>query len=137
MTDRTPPHAAAPTATGARALGPALVAGLRRRCPACGAGRMFSGYLSVRDACPACGEPLSHHRADDAPAWATMLVVGHVMVPAIVVAQGWPGVPTWAHMTVWPLAALGLCLALLPRIKGAIVAWQWACRMHGFGDGRP
>jgi uncharacterized protein (DUF983 family) len=39
-------------------------------------------------------------------------------------------------MTVWPLTALGLCLLLLPRIKGAIVGWQWACRMHGFDADR-
>ncbi len=120
-----------------RPFGPALAAGLRRRCPACARGALFDGYLAIRPACPACGEPLAGHRADDAPAWVTMLVVGHLMVPAILAARGIDGWPTWAHMVVWPLVALGLCLALLPRMKGAIVGWQWACRMHGFGDGRP
>lgn len=117
-----------------RPLGPALSNGLRRRCPACGTGSLFEGYLSVRSACPSCGEALHHHRADDAPAWATMLVVGHLMVPVIMVARGWLAMPTWGHSLLWPLVALGLCLALLPRIKGAIVGWQWAQRMHGFGD---
>jgi uncharacterized protein (DUF983 family) len=116
-----------------RELGPALARGFRRRCPACGEGRLFDGFLAVRAACPACGEALHHHRADDAPAWATMLVVGHAMVPAILLARQAPDVPVWAHMTLWPLVALGLCLMLLPRVKGAIVGWQWAHRMHGFG----
>lgn len=118
----------------ARPLGPALSAGFRRRCPACGKGALFTGYLTVRDSCPACGETLSHHRADDAPAWATMLIVGHLMVPLIFLVRGWGGIPTWGHMVLWPLVTLGLCLLLLPRIKGAIVGWQWAQRMHGFGD---
>jgi uncharacterized protein (DUF983 family) len=115
-----------------RPLGPAIARGLRRRCPACGEGAMFDGFLAVRPACPACGESLAHHRADDAPAWATMLVVGHVMVPVILAARG-VDLPVWAHSLLWPLLALGLCLALLPRVKGAIVGWQWSQRMHGFG----
>ena len=117
-----------------RAIRPALLKGLRRRCPACGEGALFTGYLSVRPACPRCGEVISHHRADDAPAWATILIVSHLMVPLIVLARSVTAVPTWAHMTIWPLVALGLCLALLPRVKGAIIAYQWAARMHGFGD---
>jgi uncharacterized protein (DUF983 family) len=117
-----------------RPLGPAMTRGLRRRCPACGEGAMFDGFLKVRDACPACGQALHHHRADDAPAWATMLIVGHVMVPLIFLARDIESMPVWAHMTVWPLAALGLSLAILPRLKGAIVAYQWAVRMHGFED---
>jgi uncharacterized protein (DUF983 family) len=125
MTHRAP-HAERP-------LGPALSNGLRRRCPACGTGALFDGYLAVRPSCPSCGEALHHHRADDAPAWATMLVVGHVMVPIILGARGWLALPTWAHSLLWPAVALGLCLLLLPRIKGAIVGWQWAQRMHGFG----
>ena len=63
-----------------------------------------------------------------------MLVVGHLMIPLIMAGRAVEGAPVWLHMTLWPLVALGLSLALLPRIKGAIVAWQWACRMHGFGD---
>ncbi len=116
-----------------RAAGAAMLNGFRRRCPNCGQGALFTGYLTVNAACPHCGEDLHHHRADDAPAWATMLVVGHLMVPLILFVRGVEGVPTWAHMTLWPLVALGLCLTLLPRIKGAIIGYQWAARLHGFG----
>ena len=117
-----------------RSAGPALLRGLRRLCPACGGGGLFSGYLAVRDACPACGEVYAHHRADDAPAWATMLVVGHLMVPLIMTARLWAEVPVWVHSLVWPLTALAACLLILPRVKGAVVAYQWAHRMHGFGE---
>lgn len=118
-----------------RAAGAAMLRGARGRCPRCGDGALMRGYLDVADACPACGEAFHHHRADDAPAWATMLVVGHAMVPLILAARAIAEAPTWLHMVVWPLAALAMCLALLPRIKGAIVAFQWARRMHGFGEG--
>lgn len=120
-----------------RPSGPAMLRGLRRRCPNCGQGALFTGYLAVRPECADCGEPYHHHRADDAPAWATMLIVGHLMVPLILAARAMEDTPVWVHMTVWPVVALALCLLMLPRIKGAVVGWQWAKRMHGFGDGRP
>jgi Uncharacterized protein conserved in bacteria len=114
-----------------RPAGPALLRGFRRRCPACGAAPMFRGYLAVAPACAGCGEALDGHRADDAPAWATMLIVGHLMIPIIMAARV-TDLPVWAHSLIWPLAALALCLLLLPRVKGAVVGYQWALRMHGF-----
>lgn len=116
-----------------RPIGPALLRGVSRRCPNCGEGRLFHGFLAVAPACSACGERLDGHRADDAPAWATMLVVGHLMIPVIIVARNgdWP---VWVHMTLWPLVTLGLCLLLLPSVKGAVVAVQWALRMHEFDN---
>jgi uncharacterized protein (DUF983 family) len=115
-----------------RPIGPAMRRGARLRCPACGAAPLFSGFLSVRDICDVCGEALHHHRADDAPSWATILIVAHLMVPMILTARGFSGVPVWAHSLFWPVVALALCLLLLPRVKGAIIGYQWAQRMHGF-----
>ena len=123
------PHAPRPE----RELGPALSRGLRGLCPACGDGAVFSGYLAVSPACNRCGEALHHHRADDAPAWATMLVIGHLMIPLIFAVRTVPGLPVLFHSLFWPLVAGALCVLLLRPVKGAIVAWQWAQRMHGFG----
>lgn len=115
---------------------PALLRGLRRRCPACGEGPMFDGYLKVRAACPACGEDLSHHRADDGPAYLTILIVGHLMAPlimwAFVAFRPEPAVLA----SVFAAGCVALSLFLLPRLKGMIVAIQWAKRMHGFGAAR-
>lgn len=112
---------------------PALARGFARRCPSCGKGHLFDGYLKVVSACPSCGEDLTHQRADDGPAYLTILVVGHLVVVAMHVL--------WAHFRPEPLVlatlltvlAVGLSLWLLPRFKGAIVGFQWARRMHGFG----
>jgi uncharacterized protein (DUF983 family) len=118
-----------------RPLGPALRLGWRRRCPACGAGALLNGYLRVRDACPACGEALHHHRADDGPAYLTILVVGHVMAPALLFAYATFRPDPLVLASLLSVATVALSLVLLPRFKGAIVAYQWSRRMHGFGGG--
>jgi uncharacterized protein (DUF983 family) len=129
MTDANP--AAAPE----RPLGLAVRRGLAGRCPNCGEGRLFRAYLEVNDACPACGEDYTPQRADDAPAYVTMLIVGHFIVAGIVAAEDlWPNSPVLIDAFVWAALAAGASLVLLPRIKGALVAHQWAMRMHGFGD---
>ncbi|MCJ7599730.1 MAG: DUF983 domain-containing protein, partial [Methyloceanibacter sp.] len=65
---------------GPRSVSAAIQRGLLLRCPACGQGRMFRRYLKVADQCPSCGEALHHHRADDAPPYFTIAIVGHIVV---------------------------------------------------------
>jgi len=93
---------------------------------------MFSAYLKVNDRCPACAEELHHHRADDAPPYFTILIVGHIIVAALLSVELTFGPPMWLQMVAWPILAVVLCLVLLPCIKGALVGLQWALRMHGF-----
>lgn len=118
---------------GPRAARSAVAKGWRRRCPRCGTGPMLKSYLKVRDFCPICGEALHHHRADDGPAYLTILLVGHLLAPVIHVVFAALRPDPWIMATGFCLLALTLSLALLPRIKGAIVGFQWARRMHGFG----
>lgn len=120
-------------ALGPRSLRASLVRGWRRRCPNCGGGPLFDGYVTVRRNCASCGEDLHHHRADDMPAWATILIVGHVIVAAMLVVELTWSPPIWIHWTIWPALTLLAALLLLPRIKGMIVGMQWALGMHGFG----
>jgi uncharacterized protein (DUF983 family) len=117
-----------------RPLMPALRLGWARRCPACGRGRMIQGYLAVAACCPACGTELHHQRADDGPAYLTILIVGKlVMAVYLAVYLAWQPAPWVMIALCWSLA-VALALWLLPRIKGAMVAMQWSRRMHGFGD---
>ena len=109
--------------------------GLAGRCPRCGEGRLFRAYLKVNDACPACGEDFTPQRADDAPAYITILIVGHFVVAGIVAAEDiWPNSPVLVDASVWAVLAVALSLFVLPRVKGALIGYQWAVRMHGFGD---
>jgi len=118
-----------------RPLKPALLRGWRRRCPNCGEGPMLYNYLKVHAACPACGEALHHHRADDGPAYLTILIVGHLLAPVLLVVYStWRPAPL--PMAVgFSILVVALSLYLLPRLKGGLVALQWAKRMHGFGTG--
>jgi uncharacterized protein (DUF983 family) len=91
--------------------------------------------LKVRPTCTVCKEDLSHQRADDGPAYLTILIVGHLMA----------GLMHWVFVALRPdpltmfagfaVGSVGLSLYLLPRFKGIVVAYQWAKRMHGFGGG--
>lgn len=110
----------------------ALWRGWNRRCPNCGEGKMFQGYLKVRDHCPTCGTELHHHRADDGPAYLTILIVGHLLAPVLMfVYFAWRPDPLLLSV-VLSIGCVALSLYLLPRLKGALVALQWAKRMHGF-----
>ncbi|WP_443020502.1 DUF983 domain-containing protein [Shimia sp. Alg240-R146] len=115
-----------------RPLKPALKRGWRRKCPNCGTGPMLKGYLKVRDHCSVCKQELHHHRADDGPAYLTILIVGHLMAPLLHIAfVKWRPEPL-ILFTVFAVGCVALSLYLLPRLKGCVVAFQWARRMHGF-----
>ena len=111
----------------------AMTRGWKRLCPQCGTGPMLKGYLKVRDDCPVCGEALHHHRADDGPAYLTILIVGHLMAPLIVWAFTTFRPDPMVLGTVFSIGCVALSLYLLPRLKGLMVGLQWAKRMHGFG----
>lgn len=109
-----------------------MARGWRKRCPACGTGRLYGKYLKVVDTCATCGTELHHHRADDAPPYFTMFIVGHVVIGGLLVVERKYAPDVWIHLTLWLPLTLGLSLWLLPRVKGALIGLQWAARMHGF-----
>ncbi len=116
-----------------RPLWPALARGWRRRCPKCGNGQVMKSYLKVNAACPVCREELHHHRADDGPAYLTILFVGHLMAPLLHVVFVHFRPDPLTLFTIFAVGCVGLSLYLLPRLKGAIVGYQWAREMYGFG----
>ena len=116
-----------------RPVRPAMLRGWRRRCPKCGSGPLLSGYLKVRTSCPVCDEELHHHRADDGPAYLTILIVGHILAPLILIVYTQYRPEPMVLASGLSVGCVALSLYLLPRLKGAIVGLQWAKRMHGFG----
>ena len=102
----------------------ALARGLRNRCPACGEGRIFRGWLKVVPECSACGAPLGALRSDDAPPYFTILIAGHVLVPpALMIERAWHP-PVWVHMAVWPALLAIACILILRPVKGAVIGWM-------------
>jgi uncharacterized protein (DUF983 family) len=115
----------------------AMGRGARCRCPNCGKGRLYSKYLKVVHTCDVCGTDLYHQRADDAPPYFTMLIVGHIVVGGILTLEVTYHPPTWVQLAIWLPTLVVMSLALLPIVKGALVGLQWALRMHGFGGEEP
>ena len=106
-----------------------LLTGVKRgaamRCPNCGQGKLYRKYLKVQ-ACPACGNDNARYPADDLPPYATILIVGHLVVaPLLFFPWIWQGNTAVVLATVLP-ALLILTLLFLPHVKGAAVGLLWA-----------
>ena len=130
-------NSAVPLPPAPRRVPDAMLRGAAMRCPACGEGKLYKGFLAVADRCPSCGEELHHQRADDAPPYFTMFIVGHVVVALVMAVEKAYAPELWVHALLWTPLILVLSLMLLPRIKGALIGLQWALRMHGFGGAEP
>jgi len=109
-----------------------LLRGMCGRCPACGEGKLFRAFVKVADRCSACGEDLHHHRADDFPAYLTIFLVGHLVVPLAMYVEIAYQPSYWLHALVWGPLVIILSIGLLQPMKGMIVALQWHMGMHGF-----
>ena len=107
-----------------------MLNGLMQRCPRCGEGHLFRRYLKPVESCAACGEALGHIRADDFPPYLTILVVGHIVVPLVLIS-GRAGMSSVAQFALWMPLTLGLTLLLLPRLKGAIIGLMWSMGVTG------
>lgn len=131
MPHRLPLSQPVPAPGAKRPVARSLLRGLLRRCPNCGVGTVLEGYLRVRECCPHCAEPLGHIRADDGPAYFTMLISGHVVVPLVlVIEQTWQ--PPMVPLMIGAVGGMGVLIwRLLPRIKGAVLGLMWALRLKG------
>lgn len=101
--------------------------GLKRRCPHCGEGNLFAGYLKVEETCPSCGHNNEQYPADDAAPYFTILIVGHILVPlALVVDQHWTEATTTIELAIFLPATLVLSLIVLPYAKGVVLGIEYA-----------
>ncbi len=124
------PHVQSPE----ESLATSLLRGCKRRCPNCGQGALFHAYLKPVWECSVCHEPLGHIRADDGPAWLTILIAGHLIVPLMLVVQPHFDWPDWLAFSVWSVLSLVLALLLLPSCKGIFIAAIW--KTNGPGSER-
>jgi len=108
----------------APSLASTLAAGLAGRCPACGRGKLFSGYLSLAPRCSVCGLDYSFAEAGDGPAVFVILVTGFIVVGAALYVEMAYAPPYWLHAVIWGPLAILLPLLLLRSFKGVLVALQ-------------
>ncbi len=112
----------------------AMKRGFVCRCPRCGEGKLFKAFLKVNDECPHCHQDLSHHRADDLPAYLVIVIVGHILVPVFLWIETNYSPDVALQLAVYLPVTLLASLVLLQPVKGAVVGLQWAFRMHGFDE---
>lgn len=116
-----------------RSMPPVLATGLKGRCPRCGRGRLFAGYLSVRPACEACGLDFGFADSGDGPAFFVMTGVGFVVVACAMWVEFTFEPSLWIHAALWlPLTCL-LSIGLVRPLKGLMVALQY---QNGAEQGR-
>lgn len=121
MNDNTPPSSLFKT----------LLKGAMRRCPNCGKGKAFDGYLTVVEECACCGTKLNHFKSDDFPPYLTILIVGHLIVGLMFHFTNFrEPLPTWA-VYFWPSLTLVLALIILPIIKGIVLGIYWHLHSRG------
>jgi len=111
-----------------------LASGLRCRCPACGEGALFEGFLSVRSRCPVCGVDLSAQDSGDGPVAFIILIVGGLVVSLALISEVRYGLPVWLHLLLWLPLTMVLVLALMRPFKAILIALQYKHRRHDFSE---
>ncbi len=108
----------------------AVARGLRARCPACGKGCLFSGYLRQAPACTACGAETGRIEAEDGPPWLTVLTLGPLLAGLAFIAARHEAWPLWMRLLGLGTFVIGAVLVLLPRIKGGLIGALWSMRVR-------
>jgi uncharacterized protein (DUF983 family) len=105
-----------------------LWAGVRGRCPRCGRGALFDGFLTVTERCAACGLGFAGHDAGDGPAVFIILILGFAVVGLALIVEIAMAPPLWVHALLWTPLVVGGSVALLRPLKGITVALQFRFR---------
>ncbi|WP_224406344.1 DUF983 domain-containing protein [Afifella sp. IM 167] len=103
-----------------------VTTGLRGRCPRCGKGGIFNGFLKLKKACPVCGLDLGFADSADGPAFFAMTFIGFLIAGAAVLVELAYSPPFWVHILLWPPAIIFFALILLRPLKGLAIALQFA-----------
>jgi uncharacterized protein (DUF983 family) len=102
--------------------------GLRGRCPRCGEGRLFKGFLTLADRCEACGLDYAFSDAGDGPAVFIVMIVGFIVVGLALFVEFTFYPPYWVHAVLWIPLVLILAIGLLRPLKGFMIAQQYRHR---------
>src|SRR5690606_866892 len=100
-------------------------AGLACRCPSCGRGKLFSGFLGLRERCDRCGLDYSTADSGDGPAVFVILLLGALVVFLALMVEVRYAPPLWLHAAIWPPLILGGALAMLRPMKATMIALQY------------
>ncbi len=97
-------------------------AGVCGRCPRCGQGKLFSGFLKIAGACTVCKLDIGRMDSGDGPAVFIILIAGFIVAGAAVYTEIAYGLSYVTHALLWGPLAVILPLALLRPFKGIMIA---------------
>lgn len=95
------------------------------RCPRCGQGRLFQGFLALRPACERCGLDFAPIDTGDGPQVFVILIAGALIASAALVVEAAFEPPYWVHFVLWLPAVLIMTLGLLRPVKATLIALQY------------
>ncbi|HEX5006871.1 MAG TPA: DUF983 domain-containing protein [Hyphomonadaceae bacterium] len=110
-----------------------ISAGLRCRCPSCGVGQLYRGFLKFKDQCDACGADFTVADIGDGASFFVMWIALIFVVPAAMILELMVSPPLWVHVILWVPAIVVVCLVLLRPFKATLFALQWK---HKAGEAR-
>ena len=105
-----------------------VLRGIKGRCPRCGNGKLFKGYLKIADACGACGMSFSGHDTGDGPVVPVLLIIGGIVVGLALFLEVTYAPPVWVHMLIWIPVGTILTLGIMVPLKGMAVGLQYKYR---------
>ena len=100
-------------------------AGLACKCPRCGRGSLYAGFLTVAERCAQCGFNLKKADSGDGPAVFIIFIMGAVVVPFALLLESLVAPPMWLHMVIWAPVIIGGSVLLLRPMKGLLIALQF------------
>ncbi len=110
-----------------------IAVGLACKCPHCGRGALYDGFLTVAERCADCGADLGKADSGDGPAFFIIFILGFIVVPLALLVEAQFAPPMWVHLAIWPVVILGGALALLRPMKGVLIALQYHHRASESG----
>ena len=111
-----------------------IAIGLKCRCPRCGEGWLYEGFLTVAERCNVCGLDLQKADSGDGPAVFIIFILGFIVVPLALLLESAVAPPLWLHLVIWPPVIVGGALALLRPAKGILIALQFRHRASESGS---
>jgi uncharacterized protein (DUF983 family) len=114
-------------------LSQAVVRGVTCKCPRCGSGKLFAGYVRLRPSCDVCGLDYAFTDPGDGPAVFVILFAGFLVVAAALIVEVKYQPPFWVHAALWIPAVLATTLIPLRSMKSLLIALQYH---HKAAEGR-
>jgi len=112
----------------ARPGAPLAVVALAARCPRCGRGPLFDGFLRIASSCTNCGLSFAGHDTGDGPAFFIMLPLCLINAGLALVLEMTVSPPVWVHLLIWPVFIVGSVGLLLRPVKALMVGMQYRYR---------